>query len=116
MAASNMAVVFISYSHDSDPHKQTVRELADYLRDVHGLHVVIDQDMLPGGPAQGWPHWSKDQVRRADKVLLVCTENYCRRYLGCEDPGVGLGAVCEARLIDQELYNCAGINHNYRVV
>ena len=76
-----MPQVFISYSHDSDDHKQRVLALADYLRATHHINVVIDRDMLPGGPAEGWPHWSEDQVRRADKVLVACTEQYCRRYL-----------------------------------
>ena len=51
-----------------------MRELADYLRKAHGLDVAIDQDLLPGGPANGWPHWSEDQVRQARKVLVVCAE------------------------------------------
>jgi hypothetical protein len=110
-----MAEVFISYSHDSDQHKLRVFELAESLRKIN-LDVTIDRDMLPGGPPEGWPHWSEDQVRRAVKVLVVCTENYCRRYLGREESGRGLGAVCEARLIHQELYNSAGINLKYRVI
>ena len=34
--------VFISYSHDSDAHKERVLELADRLR-TDGLHVELDQ-------------------------------------------------------------------------
>jgi len=111
-----MAKIFISYSHDTEPYKQRVRDLAEYLRMAHGLDVAIDQDMLPGGPGEGWPHWSEAQVRLAGKVLVVCTENYCRRYTGREEIGTGLGSVCEARLIHQELYNTGGINHKYRVI
>ena len=64
-----MANVFISYSHDSEQHKQRVRQLAEDLRNQHGLDVLIDQHMLPGGPAEGWSHWSEEQVRQASKVL-----------------------------------------------
>jgi hypothetical protein len=111
-----MSNIFISYSHDSERHKTRVRELAEHLRAAHGLRVVIDQDMLPGGPDEGWSFWSEARVREAAKVLVVCTENYCRRYLGREQAGVGLGAVCEARLIHEELRGRGGINHKYRVV
>jgi hypothetical protein len=110
-----MARVFISYSHDSDAHKGRVRALADELR-RQNLDVIIDQYLLPAGPAEGWPYWSEAQVREADYVLVASTEAYCRRYEARETPGIGLGAVCEARLIHQLLYNVAGINHKFRVI
>lgn len=34
--------VFISYSHDSEEHKNWVLKLATHLRD-HGVDVVLDQ-------------------------------------------------------------------------
>jgi hypothetical protein len=111
-----MANVFISYSHDSDEHKQAVRELAVYLRNTHGLRVVIDQDMLPGGPPEGWTPWSENQVRSADRVLLVCTEKYCGAYLDLEQSAGGIGSIWEARLIRHELVQSRGINKKYRVV
>src|ERR1035438_8343083 len=111
-----MAKVFISYSHDSENHESRVRCLADLLRNDYHLDVALDQYVLPGGPAEGWPHWSEVQVRQADYVLLACTETYCRRYEARETPGIGVGAGCEARLIHQLLYNASGINHKFRVI
>lgn len=110
-----MAKVFISYSHDSDLHKRRIRDLALKLR-TYQVEVTIDQDQLPGGPDEGWEHWSESQVRVADKVLIACTEPYCARYLGAAPPGIGLGAIAEARLIHHNLYKAAGINPKFRVI
>jgi TIR domain len=40
--------VFISYSHDSEKHKERVHALGDRLRN-DGVTVILDRDMLPGG-------------------------------------------------------------------
>ena len=93
-----------------------VRELADYLRDDHNFDIALDQYMLPAGPADGWPHWSEAQVREADYVLVVSTARYCCHYELRESPRIGLGSVCEARLIHQELYNAGGMNEKFRVI
>jgi hypothetical protein len=111
-----MAKVFISYSHDSEEHKKRVRDLADQLRSTYHLDVALDQYMLPAGPLEGWPHWSEAQVRDADYVLVASTAAYCGRYELREAPGIGLGAVCEGRLIHQLLYNAGGINSKFRVI
>src|SRR2546421_4925168 len=101
-----MPRVFISYSHDSNAH---VADLAARLR-ASGVQVTVDSDTGPGGPSEGWEAWSEAQVKDADRVLIACTETYCRRYELKEDPGVGLGAVWEARAIRQLLYGAGGFN------
>jgi SEFIR domain len=111
-----MPRIFISYSHDSEEHKERVRDLAFRLRSVSGLSVIIDNDVLPSGPSEGWPLWSEAQVRDADKLLIACTESYYKRYEGLEAPGTGLGSVCEARAIRQLIYNTSGINQKFRVI
>ena len=111
-----MAKVFISYSQDSDAHKERVQYLAAHLR-THTLEVILDQDMLPGGPDKGWDQWCDDQISNLDhKVLMVCTERYCARYEGRENEGVGLGAIAEARLIRHYLNKAGGHNPRFRVV
>ena len=110
-----MDTIFISYSHDSEEHRQRVIELTKRLRG-DGVRVVIDEDMLPGGPDKGWPHWCEKQVSHADRVLLVCTETYCRRYDCDEVEGTGLGVVCEGRIIRQILWDKAGKNKQFRPV
>lgn len=110
-----MGYVFISYSQDSDAHKDRVTKLVERLRN-DGVNVTFDRDMLPGGPAEGWSVWSIAQVKAGGKVLIVCTERYCARYEGTETPGVGCGATCEARAIHQILYDASYINDRFRAV
>ena len=80
--------VFISYSHDSELHSKRVLALANQLRG-HGIEARIDQYV--GDPDEGWPMWMRNQVLEANRVLLVFTENYARRFLGKEEEGRGLG-------------------------
>lgn len=106
-----MPRVFISYSHDSDPFKQMVLDLANRLRG-HGVDAWIDQ-YLPDGPPEGWPRWMAAQIEQADFVLLVCTEIYNRRVSMNEEPGKGLGAVWESHLVFQSLYNTGTVNPKF---
>jgi hypothetical protein len=114
-----VSTVFISYSHDSDEHKQRVQALAERLRgalSASGVRIVIDRDRLPGGPDEGWLDWSECQVRDADQVLMVCSERYRDSYEGRTPPGTGLGVGWEAGLIKQTLYDARGVNPRFRVV
>ncbi|HSK80990.1 MAG TPA: SEFIR domain-containing protein [Thermoanaerobaculia bacterium] len=95
--------VFISYSHDSDEHREKVLALAERLRE-DGLDARLDQ-YVNGTPKQGWPRWMLDQLDEADFVLTVCTETYYRRFRGHEEPGRGKGVDWEGALITQEIYD-----------
>lgn len=110
-----MPRVFISYSHDSEPHKERVKALAMRLKN-DGVDVVIDQDTGAGGPPEGWPRWSQRQVEEADRVLLACTSGYCARYDSKGPPDTGRGVVCEATVIRNELYNSKFATEKYRPV
>ena len=101
-----MTKVFISYSHDSQPHRDFVRGLADQLR-IDGLDCLIDQ-YVNGFPPEGWQRWMENQIEAADFVLLVCTATYLRRYRGQETDG-GKGVTFEGVVISQTLYD-----HYYR--
>ena len=93
--------VFISYSHDSVTHRQSVLEFSERLR-ADGIDTRIDQ--YAPSPAEGWPRWMERHIDEADFVLLVCTETYFKRVSGHEEPGVGRGVCWEANLIYNELY------------
>jgi hypothetical protein len=93
--------VFISYSHDSEPHKDKVLALANQLRS-DGINVQIDRYLTV--PEQGFPRWMEQQIRESDFVLIVCTPIYCRRFAGEEQPHRGLGARWEGAIITQHLY------------
>ena len=102
--------VFISYSHDSQEHRERVLALADRLRD-DGIDVNIDQYENP--PAKGWQRWMLDEVEAAEYVLIVCTEMYNRRFRGQEDAGKGKGVTWEGGVIIQELYDAQGVNSKF---
>jgi hypothetical protein len=97
-----MPRVFISYSHDSEPHREAVLALAQQLR-AWGLDVRLDR-FVPA-PDEGWPRWMMAQVESADFVLLVCTATYRRRFEGKEAVGVGKGVTFEGLLATQHLYD-----------
>ena len=67
---------FISYSHDSQAHKDWVLRLATTLRKM-GVDVVLDQwdvdygDDLPGFMEEG--------ITTSDRVIAVCTDQYIRK-------------------------------------
>ncbi len=95
--------VFISYSHDSDEHREKVLGLAERLRQ-DGLNAQLDQ-YVEGTPEEGWPRWMLDRLDEAAFVLVVCTETYYHRFRGHEVPGKGRGADWEGALITQAIYD-----------
>jgi hypothetical protein len=68
--------VFISYSHDSQEHKQWVLELATRLRN-NGIDAALDQwDLKPGDDL---PHFMEQNLSTCDFALMVCTEAYVEK-------------------------------------
>ena len=102
--------VFISYSHDSQEHKDLVLELADRVRE-DGIDCTIDQYVE--SPAEGWQRWMLNQVEEATFGLVACTEQYDRRFRGRETIGKGKGATWEGGVIIQELYDDQGQNSKF---
>lgn len=93
--------VFISYSHDSEPHKARVLSLAEKLRS-DGIDVWIDR--YDPSPSKGWIKTMDDKISSADFVLVVCSKSYKKRFERKEDPGIGRGATWEGGIIERELY------------
>jgi hypothetical protein len=102
--------IFISYSHDSPEHRDRVLELADRLR-ADGIDAMIDRYVQ--FPPEGWPDWCEAQIRKADFVLMVCTETYLRRVTGDEEPGKGQGVRWEGRLSNQHLYDAGSASRKF---
>jgi hypothetical protein len=102
--------VLISYSHDSEAHKQRVGDLARRLRQ-EGIDCQLDQYVQ--NPPEGWPRWMMRQIDSADFVLVVCTETYCQRFNDQQQPGTGLGAAWEGQIITQTIYEQAGNNDKF---
>lgn len=79
---SGPKTVFISYSHDSEPHKQWVLGLASFLVE-HGINVVLDQwDVALGDDLA---EFMERSIRDTDRVLVICTDKYVQKANG----GVG---------------------------
>jgi len=100
--------VFISYSWDSEEHKERVLALAHTLRNPWGIETDIDEYVRakpPFTPSQGWDLWMEKRIEWAEFVLIVCTETYKRRFRGDEEPGIGRGSTWEGTIIRQHLYN-----------
>ncbi len=93
-------IVFISYSHDSEEHKTWVRDFATELRYI-GIDVILDQWEI--GPGDDVPKFMEQSVRRALRVIMVCTEQYVRKA----DDGKG-GAGYEAMVVTGELVQDLG--------
>jgi hypothetical protein len=104
-------IVFISYSHDNDPHRQRVLELSERLR-RDGYETRLDR-YVNNDPPEGWPRWMLNQFDDASHVLVICTETYYRRFRGKEAPGVGKGVDWEGAVITQELYDSKSLNRRF---
>lgn len=106
-SASTPPKVFISYSHDSQEHKERILALADRLR-ADGIDSNIDQ--YEDSPSEGWQRWMLNQVEASDYTLIVCSQQYERRFRGHEDVGKGKGATWEGGIVIQELYDAQSKN------
>jgi SEFIR domain/Effector-associated domain 7 len=104
---SKPSKIFISYSHDSEAHTDRVLELADRLRQ-DGIDANIDQ--YEQAPSQGWQRWMLNEIEDAQFVLIICTEQYDRRFRGKEEVGKGKGVTWEGTIVTQELYDSQGRN------
>lgn len=87
--------VFVSYSHDSQAHKQWVMDLAVRLRNS-GVDAILDQwELRPGDDI---PHFMERNLSTADRVLMVCTEKYVQKA----NAGAG-GVGYEKMIVTSEL-------------
>ena len=105
-----MTKVFISYSHDSDEHRDRILELSNRLRG-DGIDCWIDQ--YEPTPPEGWPRKMDKGIREADFVLMVCTETYLKRLQLEEEEGKGLGVAWEGSLIYNTLYRDRTLNNKF---
>lgn len=88
--------VFISYSHDSEEHKEWVLKLASDLRGS-GLDAILDQwDLVLGS---NLPRFMEQGLSSSDKVLVICTDNYNKK----SNAGKG-GAGYEGQILTAEMY------------
>jgi hypothetical protein len=77
--------VFVSYTRSDNKHAQWVKELAAFLRN-NGIDARIDIWHL--SPGMDLAQWMCNEVDIADRVLVICNEEYARRADG-RHGGVG---------------------------
>ncbi|MDQ3673251.1 MAG: toll/interleukin-1 receptor domain-containing protein [Gemmatimonadota bacterium] len=82
--------MFISYSHDSEPHREWVLRFATDLR-TNGIDATLDRWDLELG--QDVVAFMQAGIAEADRVFLVCTDEYVQRA------EAGAGGVGFERLI-----------------
>lgn len=107
----SVPTVFISYSHDSDAHRERVLGLSERLL-VDGVATILDR-YVNGSPPEGWPRWMLNGLDAATHVLCVCTETYYRRFRGQEVPGKGKGVDWEGALMTQALYDARSVSNRF---
>ncbi len=105
-----MSKVFISYSHDSPDHADKVLAQSDRLIG-DGVDCILDQ--YEESPLEGWPRWMDTNIKKADFVLMICTETYYKRVMGEEEPGKGRGVRWEGNLIYQHFYDSDTMNRKF---
>lgn len=94
--------IFVAYSHDSDEHKNWVRELSSELRS-YGINVVLDQWDLNYG--EDVTLFIESNIRNSERVLIICTDRYVQKANRSEG-GVGY----ERMIVTRELINHADTN------
>ena len=69
--------LFISYSWDSQEHKEWVGLLADSLEEDPKFSVTLDQYDLDETVDRF--HFMEQSCQKADKVLVICTEQFSKK-------------------------------------
>jgi len=90
-------IVFISYSHDSEEHKNWVLQLATRLRS-NGVDVILDRWNLKLG--SDFAAFMERGLSKSSRVICVCSDIYVRKA----NEGKG-GAGYEKQIITSEFIN-----------
>jgi hypothetical protein len=95
--------VFISYSHDSEQHKEWVKKLgADLMH--HGVNVILDQwDLRIGADLR---FFMEQGLNKSTLVLCICSSEYVRK----SDLGKG-GVGFESMIITSALLENANTDY-----
>lgn len=68
--------VFVSYSHDSEEHKDWILQLATRLRS-NGVDVILDRWNLSLG--QDLPAFMENGLSKSQRVICICSEEYVKK-------------------------------------
>lgn len=98
--------IFISYSWDSQEHKDWVLKLANDLISKYGVNVLLDQYELSAG--KDLTHFMESSIEKSTKVLLILTPSY---KIKAENRTGGVGY--EYSMISQELFDIQANNNKF---
>jgi hypothetical protein len=93
--------IFLSYARESPEHVERVRQLYELLRDCG---VDAHADFVAAEARQDWERWTQQEMSAADRVLVIVSPEYKRRFEGTAATGIGRGVRCEARFIRAHIY------------
>ncbi|WP_410573403.1 SEFIR domain-containing protein [Amycolatopsis sp. cmx-4-61] len=88
--------VFVSYTHDSEQHREAVLAFADFLM-RHGIDVVLDR--WATDRRRDWQAWMTRSITESDYVLVIASEGYRRMGDGTGPNHLNLGGQSEAALL-----------------
>ncbi|WP_410596471.1 SEFIR domain-containing protein [Amycolatopsis sp. lyj-23] len=88
--------VFVSYTHDSEQHREAVLTFADFLV-RHGIDVVLDR--WATDRRRDWQAWMTARITESDYVLVIASEGYRRMGDGNGPDDLNLGGQSEAALL-----------------
>lgn len=94
-------IVFISYSWDSEQHKQWVLDLSKDLREKYRVYTLLDRYNRGGDDL---PTFMQKGLKKADRVLIIGTPTYKKKLENSE----GGGAKFEDQVITISLYKDMG--------
>lgn len=96
--------LFISYSHDTDEHKQWVLKLSTDLRQHMGVDVILDQwDLRIGSDLS---LFMEQGLNSASLVLCVCSDEYVRKA----NAGIG-GSGYERMILTSTLIQNTNVDY-----
>jgi Sulfatase-modifying factor enzyme 1/TIR domain/NACHT domain len=72
-----VATIFVSYSQDSETHKQWVLQFCATLRASMAADVILDQ--VSYDRSLPWNAFMAQSIHRADYVLIICTREFKRK-------------------------------------
>lgn len=95
-------IVFISYSHDSEEHKEWVLQLATRLRS-NGVNIILDRWNLNLG--SDLASFMERGLSKSNRVVCICSETYVKKA----NIGEG-GAGYEKQIMSAELVSDQNTN------
>jgi hypothetical protein len=95
---AEVRTVFVSYSWDSDDHKNWVRQLAERLVS-NGVHVHLDQWDVQYG--ESLTQFMEEKIPESDFMLIICTPSYATKSTQRQG-GVGY----EAQIVSARIAAC----------